>query len=65
MSANPRVMVFLLAVVLIMLSVIDIIAGLLGFVPVVGDVFASLSETLLEVIQAIGILILAIVGGLS
>ena len=62
---NPRITVFLLAVALIILSVIDIVAGLLGVVPIVGDVFASLSETLLEVIQAIGILILAIIGGLS
>jgi hypothetical protein len=61
MTINHRVFVLLLTVLIVVLSVLDIFAGLLVVVPVIGGVFSSLSETLLEVIQTLATIVIAAV----
>jgi hypothetical protein len=61
MTINHRVFVLLLTVLIVVLSVLDIFAGLLAVVPVIGGVFSSLSETLLEVIQTLATTVIAAV----
>lgn len=57
--------VTVLTLLLVMLSVIEIVTIPLSLVPVVGDLFGALSETLIEVIQAVGIILIGFAGVIS
>jgi len=46
---------------IVILSIIDIFANVFSFIPILGDILETLSETIIEIIQIIAVIAIALI----